>query len=413
MDRIFQVSEFNEFINLYLKQTGELIVEGEISEINVSQGKWLFVTIKDPSSNLSVFAPVFNISGWQGLAVGMKVQVTGSPGLFSKSGKFSFTATQIIPSGEGALKIAFEKLKLQFEKEGLFSQTRKRQIVKFPQRIGLITAKNSEAYNDFIKVSFVRLGGLEVYLYSVSVQGRESVPNILSALKYFNEHPELNLDCLVLTRGGGSLEDLQSFNDESVVRAVFSSQVPTVSAIGHERDVSLVDLVADLRASTPSNAAELIIPHKREVLEQVNYRISKIYSSLISILDSKKNKLSRNLSILDRHISTPINSFNQLLAKFNSIPVSLNLLHQGLLQRNQTLINRLKSSTDSWIENQYKSVTNLSRLLHTFDHVAVLKRGYSLTTTGDGQILRSIFQISPKMDLVTELSDGKITSTLK
>lgn len=412
MDRIFQVSEFNEFINVYLKQTGELVVEGEISEINVSQGKWLFITIKDSASNLSVFAPVYNISGWQGLSEGMKVQVTGTPGLFSKSGKFSFTATKIIPSGEGALKLAFEKLKLQLEKEGLFSESRKRKIPRFPIRVGLITAKNSEAYNDFVKVSSERLGGIQIYLYSVSVQGRDAVDSIKSALNYFNTHLELQLDCLVLTRGGGSLEDLQAFNDESIARLVYSSNIPVISAVGHERDVTLIDYVSDLRASTPSNAAEIIFPHRQNLLSDVNYYQNLINKSMNNLIDSKKIKLHRLVQLLDKHSIEPLNSFKQLFFRLNNIPRNLLLENQNQKVKVNLIEQRLSLSMNNFINNQKLRVESLNRMLVSYDHEKVLMRGYSITTLPDGSIIKSVSQLKPSIQITTTLLDGKINSTV-
>ena len=165
MEKIFKVSEFNEFINVYLNQVGEITVEGEISQINISQGKWLFMTIKDESSSVEVFGILNTLPNYNLLEEGMLVHIYGVPRLYQKTGRFSISATQIMLAGEGSLKTAFEKLKSRLEKEGLFEKTRKRPLPMFPQKIGLITAKNSQAYYDFIKVLKARMGGIKIYFY--------------------------------------------------------------------------------------------------------------------------------------------------------------------------------------------------------------------------------------------------------
>ncbi len=433
MDKIFQVSEFNEYISLYLKQVGEVVVEGEISELKVYQDKFIYLTLKDTSSNLSVFAVCFNISGWRTLEVGMKVQAYGTPGIHQKSGKYSLHANKIIPAGEGALRLAFEKLKAQLESEGLFNTARKRTLPEFPQKIGLITAANSEAYNDFIKVISQRMGGLTIYFYPVSVQGRDSVASITKAFDYFNKS-NLDLDCLVLCRGGGSLEDLISFNDEKVVRSVFGSKFPVVVGVGHERDISLCDLVCDLRASTPSNAAELLIAHRRERLTEVNYLSTRLISlmdgliggfqssnelfakSLINHQINLINQFSRHLNLLvnslERSMIEPLNHLKGILSRFEAVPSNLQLRirhSKDQLNKDRT---RLLFSTHNWLKRQQLLLEQSTRLLLSFDHQTVLKRGYSLTTNSDGKLIKSVKQASADSVLLTQLSDGTITSVV-
>src|SRR3989338_8023615 len=180
---IFQVSEFNEVVYTHLQLLGSVVVEGEISEIKVSQNKWLSLTIKDDKASLPVFGMIFQLSGWKALEEGMRVQVHGSPRLYQKTAKFSLWADNVVPAGEGALKLAFAKLKAQLESGGLFDPARKRPFPTFPERIGLMTAKNSQAYHDFTKVLRERMGGLKIFFYPIHVQGAESVSSILSGLE--------------------------------------------------------------------------------------------------------------------------------------------------------------------------------------------------------------------------------------
>lgn len=407
--KIFQVSEFNEFINAYLSQVGEVVVEGEISEIRVNQNKWIFITIKDEESSVEVFGITYKISGYDLLEQGMLVHVYGIPRLYKKTGRFSIFAEQIVPAGEGALRLAFEKLKLKLDKEGLFDPQRKRSLPIFPEKIGLITAKNSKAYSDFIKVLKHRIGGLKVYFYPVNVQGRDSVDSILKAFVYFNSHHP-NLGLLVLTRGGGSLEDLQSFNDERVARAIFSSKVPVVCGVGHEEDISIADLVADVRASTPSNAAELIVKNRIEVMKGVNFSLKIIESSLRQLLKEKDQIIFRNVNILRNAINQEISHLHRIIDRFNSKFMFFTKEVISFIQKASTSEKQLVKAMDFWIKRQKTFLESLTRLLASLDPYRVLERGFSITVKINGAVLKSTKVIKKGETIVTTLFDGKIGS---
>lgn len=363
--KIVPVGQFVELINLYLQEIGEVIVEGEIGELKLSQGRWLFLTIKDSQASLSVFAVLAQITNFNSLSEGMLVRVRGVPKLYQRSGRFSLVASEILPAGEGSLKMAFERLKKELDQEGLFALSRKRQITRYPERLGLLTANNSQAYSDFVKVLKHRLGGIEITFYPIKVQGNEAVDSILAGFRYFSQK-KLRFDAIVLLRGGGSLEDLQAFNDERVVRQIYSSLDPVITGIGHESDWTLADLVADVRASTPSNAAELLVFDKRELLAKLERHNKTIASQLQLILLEKKN----------------------FLIKFS-----------GLLE---SMINKY----------QHKLLT-LSRLLDSLDYRNVLKRGYSITYDGNGQVLKNINQVKIWGSIITKLAVGEIFSQIK
>lgn len=408
-EKVFQVSEFNEFINIYLSQVEEVIVEGEISQIKVSQKKWIFLTIKDKGSSVEVFGTVFQISGFDLLEPGMLVHVYGTPRLYKKTGRFSIFASRIVPAGEGALRLAFEKLKIKLEKEGLFAVERKRELPAFPERIGLITAKGSNAYGDFIKVLKARMGGIKIYFYPVTVQGRDSVTTIISALRYFNDHKS-ELDLLVLVRGGGSLEDLQSFNDEMVARAIFSSKIPVVCGVGHEDDVTIADLVCDLRASTPSNAAELIVRNRTDVINDINNKIYLIGSSLRQIIEGRKRRIFDNVNILQHSLRNRILFFNRAIDKFR-------MGFSGYIHKLSSLAEKINISKQSleksarfWIEAKKTSLVALTRLLESLDFKRVLKRGYSITFGKNGKILKSAVGIEKGDIIRTMLEKGRLDS---
>ena len=389
MEKIFTVTEFNEFISIYLSQAGEMVVEGEISKINVSQSKWVFAVIKDEDSSLEIFAPVFNIKNINELEEGMRVKVTGIPRLYTKTARFSLTASSIEPFGEGSLKQAFDKLRKQLESEGLFNEDRKRLINPLPERIGIITAINSEGYHDFIKVLNARMGGIKIFVYNVAVQGREAVPSIIKAFKFFNSKMK-NLDALVLVRGGGSLEDLASFNSEELARSIFASCIPVVVGVGHERDISLADLVADLRASTPSNAAELIVKDRIDVLRQVDSLAQDIQLFVQRNFDNKKVLADSSIKSLQNilffrvySVTSKIDSMVDL--SFKTIKYKITFLQE--------------------------KVENFERLFKNLDYKNVLKKGFSITYH-KGKILKSSSEIKIGDKINTMLFDGEIESII-
>ena len=408
-ERIFKVSEFNEFINIYLSSVGEVVVEGEIAEIKVSQNKWLFLTVKDDTSSLDVFAITYQISGYSVLEAGMMVHIYGVPRLYQKTGKFSLYATKIVPAGEGALRLAFEKLKEKLFREGLFDEARKRKITPFPEKIGLITAPSSRAFSDFAKVLRERIGSIKIYFYPVLVQGKDSVDSIISAFNYFNQKmPEL--DALVLVRGGGSLEDLQSFNDERLARAIFSSKIPVVCGVGHEDDVTIADLVSDLRASTPSNAAELLVRTRSEIWNNVNYRLKVMDNFIRRSLADTKNELKKYVSILEKAISYQIHlttrAKDKMLGQFNLLKSRI----LNLRKENETLKKRLYNACNYLFLKQKEITLSLIKYLRCFDIRKTLARGFSLTFDEKGRILRSIKNVSKNSLITTNLVDGKIAS---
>jgi exodeoxyribonuclease VII large subunit len=430
MEKIYSVSEFATFIKKYLRNIGEVVIEGEISELKVSN-KWLFATVKDETASIKVFSTIHQIYNYDLLEEGTLVHLYGTPSLFEKRGEFNISARQIMPTGEGALKIAFEKLKEKLDQEGLFRPERKRPISQFPQQIGLITAKDSQAHKDFVKILSQRMGGLKIQFYPVNVQGRGSVDSIVNAVTYFNNHTPL--DVLVICRGGGSLEDLQSFNDEKVVRALFSSRIPVVSGVGHEGDITLSDLVADLRASTPSNAAELIVRDRKEVLqkiyfsqttiekdlrallrvsEQINSFAERLDSSIERKLQDKNDELflyvTKMKGTIDKQISNlhlKIARFKRLFDKFEN---KLSLYSQEI----STYANSLKKDVEGLVGKQKSKIENLEKLVVSLDYQKLLKRGFSITLTEKGKILRRIEDVANGDRITTTVENGRIPSTV-
>jgi exodeoxyribonuclease VII large subunit len=276
----FSVSEAIAVINQTLDFAYPTItVEGEVTSFKVNQGKYVFFDIKDQSGSLGCFMSVFQLRTQ--LEDGMKVRVTANPKL-TPWGKFSLTVRDVQPVGEGSLKRAFELLRTKLEKEGLFATERKRPLPTMPSRIGVISSTSAAGYGDFIKILSERWGGVEIVVAHTQVQGVDAPKQIVRALNYFNQMAE-PVEVIALVRGGGSADDLSAFNDEPLVRAIASSRIPTIVGVGHEVDVSLADMVADVRAATPSNAAQILVPDRQEINRSVKTGVTSMARSIMRL----------------------------------------------------------------------------------------------------------------------------------
>jgi exodeoxyribonuclease VII large subunit len=336
------VSEFVALLNQTLEFAyPSVVITGELANLRVSKGKWLYFDLKDELSSVKFFGTVYMLPG--PLEDGMLVKVRGVPRLHNLYG-FSVNVQNIQPAGEGSIRKAADLLAAKLQAEGLFAPERKRPLPYPPERIGLITSGQSAAYADFIKILNARWGGMDVQLIDVQVQGEVAPQQIVDALLQFNELAEPP-DVLVLIRGGGSAEDLAAFSTEQVTRAVAASRVPTLVAIGHEVDISLAELAADQRASTPSNAAELLTPDKRQALAALD-----AYSRQLGQLTQARVQAGKTLL---RHNSLQLTQIVAALLKHQRVHLS------GQLQ-----------------------------LLSALSPAAVLARGYAIVRTGS-KVVRS------------------------
>jgi len=264
---VLSVTDFVAVFNQTLEYAYPAVtVVGELANFRISKNRWVYFDLKDENASVKFFGTVYQLPG--PLEDGLMVQVSGVPRLHPLYG-FSITVQNIQPVGEGSLKRAAALLQTKLEAEGLFDDSRKRPVPYPPKRLGLITSGESAAYHDFVKIMQERWGGVDIQLADVQVQGEVAPGQVIAALNYFNMHEE-PVDAIVITRGGGSAEDLAAFSTEQVTRAVAASRIPTIVAIGHEVDLSLAELAADQRASTPSNAAQLLVPDKQHVVKQLH-----------------------------------------------------------------------------------------------------------------------------------------------
>ena len=267
---VYTVSDFLAVCNQTLEYSfSTTVIVGEVASFKVNQGRWVFFDLKDEESTVSCFLPAWELR--TSLEDGMKVVVKGVPKV-TKWGKFSLTVKQVRPMGEGSLKKALEMLRRKLAAEGLFDPARKRELPRDLSRIGVISSTQAAGYADFCKILNARWGGLTVLTAHTQVQGLDAPDQIIRALRYFNERSDVEV--IAIIRGGGSADDLAVFNDEKLVREIAASKIPVITGIGHEVDESLADLAADVRASTPSNVAEMLTPDKKAEIKRIERMVS-------------------------------------------------------------------------------------------------------------------------------------------
>lgn len=381
-DIVWSVSEFIAVTNQTLEGAYPRVsIVGEVSGFNEWRNQLVFFDLKDEGGVVNCMVPLSSL-GFQ-FEEGMQVQIIGKPRLTAK-GRFSISVGVVIPHGAGALQRAFELLKKKLENEGLFDDQRKRALPDYPERVAVITAGQSAAWADFQKIAKERWPLARLDLYDSQVQGATAASQIVSAVEAANSASEL-ADVLVIVRGGGSLEDLHSFNDEHVIRAVAGSRIPTVSGIGHESDTTLIDYVSDRRASTPTNAAQIVFPD-REIAKA-------------SLLDAKNNLLSIITQNLNQHRHRIHISLGALerLGGTGRIREQLRTKYTYLMQTEQVKLQQTRVR-----------VRGLHSLLDSLNPKLVLKRGYAIVRVGNQ--LASTADVNIGDTLTVELSKKIIKS---
>lgn len=359
------VSEFVAVVNQTLDYAySHIAITGELANFRISKGQWVYFDLKDELASVKCFGTVYQLPG--PLEDGMLLQVKGAPRLHPQYG-FSFNIQSIRPVGEGAIRKAADLLELKLSKEGLFDESRKRTLKYPPNKIGLIASSESAAYADFIKILNERWGGVEIVFIDVPVQGETAPPAIVSAIEVFNQSADPP-EVLVITRGGGSAEDLWAFNTEKVTRAVAASRVPTLVAIGHEVDISLAERVADRRASTPSNAAQMLTPYRKEI----------------------KHLLSRQKQLLSQSLSGVLSQHKHKYAEYQRA-LGVQLEHYFI---------QLK-----------KNIEAQKQLMEVLNPNSVLKRGYAIIRHNN-QLLRSGREISVGAIIDVGLIDSEISAAV-
>jgi exodeoxyribonuclease VII large subunit len=313
MDSVqLSVSDFVALVNQTLEYAYPVVsIVGEVSEFRVSQGKWVSFKLKDDEAVVDCFMGIYQLR--MPIESGMKILVVARPRLNGKWGKFSLSIQAVKPVGEGSIKKGFELLKAKLEAEGLFSPERKRVLPRVPSSVAVITSTESAAYADFCTIINQRWGGMSISVAHTQVQGDPAADQIIRAIRYFN-NLEVLPEELVIIRGGGSAEDLLTFNDEALAREIAGSRIPTLVGVGHEVDHTLADMVADRRAATPTNAAEILTPDKADIIHRAHQQARQAGSQLLQAIDSHAARTREQLHTALRRIDERLNDHTQRLA---------------------------------------------------------------------------------------------------
>ena len=394
-ERIYRVSELNEYIKNLIDgdiNLASVYVRGELSNYKVYPSGHHYFTLKDENGALKCV--MFKSSAVRlrfKPETGMRVIAFGRVAVYPRDGAYQLYVGALTPDGIGDLQMAFEQLKEKLFKEGLFDKEHKRPIPEFPMRIGVVTSSAGAAVHDIIRVLRKRWPLGKVLLLPVRVQGAEAPPEIVGAIRYANRYQVS--DVLIVGRGGGSMEDLWAFNDERVARAIYESQIPVISAVGHEPDVTIADFVADLRAATPSNAAELCAPDKSELMEYIDSNYERSVKALERTLEMCRQRLKTTAE--KRVLVSPMNYVEDRRSALSALSV------------------RLGAASAAKMAAGRAAYAAAAAKLDALSPLKVLGRGYAIAVRkSDGTIIKSAADTVPGDRLKIRLKDDEINCTV-
>ncbi|QHI68172.1 exodeoxyribonuclease VII large subunit [Tichowtungia aerotolerans] len=433
---ILSVAELNRKARLTLENAiGEVWVEGEISRLTRhASGHWYF-TLKDEAAAVS--CAMFKQNNMMVLFEpkdGVKVRVLGQTSLYEARGSYQLIVRSMEDAGKGNLQEQFEKLKAKLAAEGLFDADRKKPLPVLPRKIGVVTSPTGAAVRDIINVLTRRFPNIEILLAPVTVQGEGSAPRIAKAIEYLNTRNDI--DVIIAGRGGGSIEDLWAFNEEGVARAIASSDIPVISAVGHEIDFTIADFVADVRAPTPSAAAELAVPVQSELQEQVTRLTARLKGSLKNRALVLREKIPGLRQAMNQCLRSGLQQRQQRIDEAalrmthelkNSVTIQkqhLPNLQQSMMHSLQNAVVRKKEKLpglqqtmthrlQSAVAEKKQNLKRLEAQLRALSPLGVLERGYSLTETADGKVIRNAANVSRGDVLKTRFAKGTVISEVK
>ncbi len=388
--RIYTVSQLNRQSRLLLEsRLATVWVEGEISNFKHHSSGHIYLTLKDESSQIqAAFFSQYQRGLKFQLQDGLKVLAFCRVSIYEARGQYQLYIERVEPQGVGALQLAFQQLKERLAKEGLFGEERKRPIPKFPKTVGVITSPTGAAIHDILNVVNRRFCSTHILLHPVKVQGEGAAEEIAAAIETMNEQAEA--DVLIVGRGGGSLEDLWAFNEEPVARAVFASRIPVISAVGHESDWTICDLVADLRAPTPSAAAELVVSSRLELEERLRGCRERLDFAMSGMFGRYQEKLS------DLASSAAFRQPQYLLDQFTG--------------RVDELGRQMAARLQGFVDSKVQCFQGVTGRLNALSPLAILGRGYSVSFNEKGDIIKEVPQVSVGDVIRTRLRKGSLIS---
>jgi len=384
-----RVGQLNNYIGRVLKTDpilGNVSVIGEISNLKFHSSGHVYFSLKDETSKVNCFLAASNLERITcPMEEGMEIIASGYISVYERGGYYSLNIRDIEVNGEGQLAIQYEKLKAKLEKEGLFSAEHKKPLPEFPAKIAVVTSETGAAVRDIIRTIKNKNDYVDILVYPVLVQGPAAAQDIANALKDINAHYK-DIDVIITGRGGGSMEELWAFNEEIVARSIFASEIPVISAVGHETDFTISDFTADFRAATPTAAAEMAVPDTGELGEYLRSKKEELASSLIGQIDLRKNRLSAlDPNAFSKGIATRI-AYEQMNAD------------RIIESMADSLKNRIASGRDR--------IELLKALLEAADPKAILARGYSVVTDEKGSVISRADKLKVGQNVTIETGSG-------
>ncbi len=385
-------------VNLYIKELmncndilTDIMVKGEISNFKAHSSGHMYMSLKDEGGVMRAVmfrgaASKLNFTPQNG----MKIIARGRVSVYERDGQYQLYIDSMQQDGIGDLYVAFEKLKQKLSQEGLFNPEHKQKLPRYPKKIGIVTAPTGAAIRDIINVLSRRFSYSDIVLYPVLVQGENSAESIVKAIEYFNNAN--NIDVMIVGRGGGSIEDLWSFNEEIVARAIYNSHIPIISAVGHEIDFTIADFVADMRAPTPSAAAEIAVPSQIELKEKFNNVYNRLYSQASRVLERGKLQI-RNC--------TERPAFKNPLLKIGEERIYLDRVYHDL----ETTVDRIFDEKKQQLKISVSKLDGLSPL-------GALARGFSVAKDSENKVIKSVKQVEKNDKIEITVEDGKILASV-
>lgn len=394
-NQVLSISQINEYIRSLMDRDAALsgvYVRGEISNYKVYPSGHHYFTLKDENAALKCVMFRSNTVRLRFRPEnGMKVIAGGKITVYPRDGAYQLYCTSMISDGVGDLHVAFEQLRAKLAAQGLFAQEHKMKLPQYPGTIGIVTSSAGAAVHDILRILRKRFPLAAVRLLPVRVQGTEAPGEIAAAIRYANDHKLA--DVLIVGRGGGSIEDLWAFNDEKVALAIYQSQIPVISAVGHEPDVTISDFVADLRAATPSNAAELVVPDQDAILQNLDA----MYTAMSSALRKQIKNGRRHLTVLS---SSPA---------LQSPHVYVHRLRKDMILLQERMVGLEKGIVD---RSRRRYLTSIAKL-DAMSPLKVLTRGYAMAQRTDGKVIKSIHDVNNGDRLLVRVSDGHIAAMVE
>ena len=414
-DKYISISQLTRYIKFKFdndEHLGHVFLRGEISNFKAHTRGHYYFTLKDETSRINAVMFSSNTSKLLFRPTdGMKVLVTGRVSVYEATGGYQIYVEDMVEDGVGNLYVQFEELKKKLQQEGLFDPSKKKKIPKIPKTVGIITAPTGAAIRDILSTIKRRWPITKTILFPSLVQGASAAPEII---KQIEKAQEFDLDVLIVGRGGGSIEDMWCFNDEQVARAIYACKIPVISAVGHEIDFTIADFVADLRAPTPTGAAEMAVPNISDFYQYFGQIELRLEQAIMTMITSKKDQLE---TLKKSYILTnPIAMYQVKEQRFDSLFEKIHLLMNSIIanEKNncQILKQKLENNIQKVLENEQHRYLHALNKLEILNPLLTIKRGYSITRNQD-HVVTSIQQVKPHDKIEIEVTDGLIEARVE